>query len=102
MSEVIVGGNMASQLIDTQSQEAVPIQLCDHHYEDLIKKLGVHIDMHHQVFHVIAAIAGHSMGTVNVIRFKCPVCAMQEFDWIAEISKIVTDSAKTPKLVVPS
>lgn len=99
MGDIIVGGNMQSQV---SNGEEPAIRLCEEHHADLLKQLGVHIDMHHQVFHILAVIAGKSMGTENLMRFKCPVCAMQEFDWIKEVVSTVTDNVKTPSLVVPS
>lgn len=100
MSNVIVGGNMASVVLD--KPDAAAIQLCEDHHKDLQTQLGVNLDYHHQAFHILAVIAGKAMGSDNVVRFKCPVCAMQEFDWIKSVVEIVAANVKKPSLVVPS
>ena len=99
MSDVILGGNMQSKV---GNGEAMPIQLCEAHHKDLMTQLGVHIDFHHQAFHILAVIAGRAMGSENLVKLKCPVCAMQEFDWIKNVVEIVSINITTPKLVVPS
>jgi len=99
MSDVIVGGNMASAV---GNGESMPIKLCEAHHDDLTKQLGVHIDYSHQAFHILAVIAGRAMGSENLVKLHCPVCAMQEFDWIKNVVEIVSANVTTPKLVVPS
>lgn len=81
-----------------------PIQLCTLHdgqLRDMLAAAGLSADVtpdspHIRVFHVITQMATTALGTVEVCKYQCPVCAMQQFEYLRKIVAIVANQEVDP------
>lgn len=93
-NEIIIDKNVMSSWMN--GGEA-PIRLCDEHEHDLQTKLQSRPDLFLTTFHLLTTIASNAIGTFNVVKQGCPVCALQEFDYIGELSKILITTPERKK-----
>lgn len=87
MKEVIIDPEFVSTTGD--SSQGYSIKLCDEHDLQLLTALERKPELELTAFHVITKLAVGVMGTVNVTRFGCPICALQKFDYINELAPII-------------
>lgn len=95
-----VDSNEDFRVVVADEDHQAPIQMCTPHYTDLCHELrirGMPIDVatdsvHMKAFYGLVWIATKALGTNDVVRFQCPVCALQQFDYITEIVKVLKDN----------
>lgn len=90
--ELIVDDDFVSRLGNLN--DAPVISLCEEHNRELIQKLENRVELELTAFHVLTKIATSAIGTVNVARFGCPVCALMQFDYISELVPAITRGPK--------
>jgi hypothetical protein len=88
--------------------EEAKISLCDEHYDKLVSKIELHGIAHlvskdedelkrkiavkkiDPLFHSTEALIRLSINTIGsegVVQYRCPVCALQKFDFISQIAQ---------------
>lgn len=96
-----VSGDFAVGMTTGEDDHQAPIMLCQLHHEALCDTL-VGAGMSPEVsmdsaslraFQVLTRMATKLIGTVNVVKFQCPVCAMQQFDYITNVVDLVKTGA---------
>lgn len=87
-----------------EADHQAPIMLCQLHEKslhDILEGAGMSTEVEMdspfiRAFHVLTRMATKSLGTVEVVKFQCPVCSMQQFDYI----KNVVDLLKPGELIL--
>lgn len=83
--------------VEIGEDHQAPIQLCQLHHEALCDTLEgagmptvVAVDSPSlRAFQVLTRMATQLLGTVEVCKFQCPVCAMQQFDYITNVVRVM-------------
>lgn len=109
MKTVISQDNILQMFVDGDPDEA-KIQFCDEHYDDLMAKLKLHgidhlitpdlkslkvrlnnrgIDPLWHAQEALIKLAINTIGSEGVIQYKCPVCALNKFDFVAQIAIVM-------------
>jgi hypothetical protein len=106
MKTVISQDNILMMLVDADPSE-VKIQFCHNHYDALLAKLKLHgidhlitsnvqslkarlaakgIDPLWHAQEALIRVAINTVGSEGVVQHRCPVCALQKFDFLAQIA----------------
>lgn len=106
MKTVISQDNILQMMVDADPDE-VKIQLCNDHYDQLLKKLELHgidhlitksveslkarlaakkVDPLWHAQHSLIMLAINTIGSQGVVQYRCPVCAMNKFDFVAQVA----------------
>lgn len=104
MKTVISQDNILQVLVDADPEEA-KIQFCDAHYDQLVQKLALHgidhlittsveslkarlaakkVDPLWHGQHSLMMLAINTIGTQGAVQYRCPVCALNKFDFVAQ------------------
>lgn len=117
--KTVVSQDNILQLIYSDNLDDAKISLCNEHFDKLLERLRVHkidgfvssnlselrtklktesIDpMHHSTVGLIR-LALRSVGNEGVIQYRCPVCALQKFDYIAQVATLMKSALLRGKL----
>lgn len=116
MKTVISQDNILQMMVDADPDQ-VKIQLCDDHYDALLKKLKLHgidhlitnsvealkarlaskkIEPLWHAQHSLIMLAINTLGTQGAVQYRCPVCAMNKFDFIAQVALAMKQAAVKP------
>lgn len=106
MKTVITQDNILQMLVSPNPEDA-KIQFCDTHHDELTAKLKLHgidhlitpdveslrarlaakkIDPLWHAQDALIRLALNTIGSEGVIQHRCPVCALNRFDFIAQIA----------------
>lgn len=106
MKAIISQDNILQMSVNADPDE-VKIQFCNDHYDALIEKLKLHgiehlitpsveslkarlaakkVDPLWHGQHSLMMLAINTIGTQGVLQYKCPVCALQKFDFVAQVA----------------
>lgn len=109
MKTVVSQDNILEMFVDGNPEEA-KIQFCDLHYDQLFEKIKLHgvehlitpnlkslkarlagkgIDPLWHAQEALIKLAINTIGSEGVIQFKCPVCALNKFDFVAQIALVM-------------
>lgn len=104
MKTVISQDNILQMMVDANPED-VKIQLCDDHYDKLLEKIKLHgidhlitpsveslkarlaakkVDPLWHAQHSLMMLAINTIGTQGTVQYRCPVCALNKFDFIAQ------------------
>ena len=109
MKTIVSQDNILQMFVDGDPEDA-KIQLCNEHYDELFAKLKLH-GIDHMITENVEALKArlaaksveplwhaqealiklslNTIGSEGVIQYKCPVCAFQKFDFIAQIALVM-------------
>jgi hypothetical protein len=106
MKTVISQDNILMMMVDADPSE-VKIQFCNEHYDELLAKLKLHgidhlitsdlkslrarlnskgIDPLWSAQEALIRLAINTIGSEGVVQHRCPVCAFEKFDFIAQVA----------------
>lgn len=106
MKTVITQDNILQMLVSPNPEDA-KIQFCDEHHDRLVEKLKLHgidhlitpdleslrarlaakgIDPLWHAQDALIRLALNTIGSDGVIQYRCPVCALNKFDFLAQIA----------------
>ncbi len=109
MKTVISQDNILMMMVDADPSE-VKIQLCNEHYDELVEKLRLHgidhlitndlkslkarlaakgIDPLWSSQEALIRLAINTIGSEGVVQHRCPVCAFEKFDFLAQIALVM-------------
>ncbi len=88
-----MSGDFAVGIQTGEEDHQAPIQMCPLHHEalcDTMVRAGMSPEVSMdstslRAFQTIVRMATKLLGTVEVVKFQCPVCAMQQFDYITNV-----------------
>jgi hypothetical protein len=85
----------AHSFIGTAPSDA-KIQLCDQHWSALQTELEKHGHFDSQgilrTSHSLTKLAINALGSQSVCEFRCPVCALQNFDYVTNVCAIYANA----------
>lgn len=106
MKTVISTDNILQMMVDASPSES-KISFCDEHYDALMEKLKLHgidhlitpsleslkarlaakkVDPLWHAQESLMRLAINTIGSEGVVQHRCPVCALNKFDFIAQIA----------------
>lgn len=109
MKTVITQDNILQMLVSPNPDDA-KIQFCDEHHDLLMEKLRLHgidhlitkdvptlqarlaakgIDPLWHSQDAIIRLALNTIGSEGVVQYRCPVCALNKFDFVAQIARFM-------------
>lgn len=109
MKTVISQDNILQMIVDASPEDA-KIQFCNDHYDDLMKKLELHgidhlitsgleslkarlaakrIDPLWHAQEALMRLSINTIGSEGVVQHRCPVCALNKFDFVAQIALVM-------------
>lgn len=109
MKTVISTDNILQMMVDADPSE-VKIQFCNEHYDALLAKLKLHgidhlitnnletlkarlaakgIDPLWHAQEALMRLAINTIGSEGVVQHRCPVCALNKFDFVAQIALVM-------------
>jgi len=109
MKTVISTDNILQMMVDANPEE-VKISFCNEHYDALLEKLKLHgidhlitptleslkarlaakkVDPIWHAQEALMRLAINTIGSEGVIQHRCPVCALNKFDFIAQIALVM-------------
>lgn len=109
MKTVISQDNILQMMVDAEPDE-VKIQFCNEHYDALLAKLKLHgidhlitsdlpslrarlnskgIDPLWHAQEALIRLAINTIGSEGVVFHRCPVCALNKFDFVAQIALVM-------------
>jgi hypothetical protein len=109
MKTVISTDNILQMMVDADPQD-VKIQFCNVHYDELMEKLKLHgidhlitngldslkarlaakkIDPLWHAQEALMRLAINTIGSEGVVQHRCPVCALNKFDFVAQIALVM-------------
>jgi hypothetical protein len=109
MKTVISTDNILQMMVDADPDE-VKIQFCNEHYDALVEKLRIHgidhlispnletlksrlnakkVDPLWASQEALMRLAINTIGSEGVVQHRCPVCALNKFDFIAQIAYVM-------------
>jgi hypothetical protein len=109
MKTVITQDNLLQMLVSPNPEDA-KIQFCDEHHDRLVEKLKLHgidhlitedvetlkariaargIDPLWHAQEALIKLAINTIGSDGVIQYRCPICALNKFDFIAQIGLLM-------------
>lgn len=83
--------------VELGEDHQAPIMLCHLHHEALcgtIERAGMSPEVSisspsTRAFQILTRMATQLLGTVEVCKFQCPVCALQQFDYIENVVRVM-------------
>lgn len=109
MKTIISQDNILQMMVDAGPDEA-KITFCNEHYDELVEKLKLH-GIHHLITNgvedlkarlaekkvdplwhaqeALIRLAINTIGSEGVVQYRCPVCALNRFDFIAQIALVL-------------
>lgn len=109
MKTVISQDNILMMMVDADPSE-VKIQFCNEHYDALLAKLKLHgidhlitsdvkslrarlnakgVDPLWSSQEALIRLAINTIGSEGVVQHRCPVCALNKFDFVAQIALVM-------------
>jgi hypothetical protein len=109
MKTVISQDNILQMLISPNPEDA-KIQFCDVHHDALVEKLKLHgidhlitgnveslkarlaargVDPLWHAQEALIRLAINAIGSEGVVQHRCPVCALNKFDFVAQIALVM-------------
>jgi hypothetical protein len=106
MKTVISQDNLLEMLVSPNPEDA-KIQFCDEHYDRLMDKIKLHgiehlindnveflkaaladkrIDPAWHAQEALIRLAINTIGSLGVVQYRCPVCALNKFDYISQVA----------------
>jgi hypothetical protein len=114
MKTVITQDNFLQMLMSDDPADA-KIALCDEHYDKLVEKINRHgiagyvsknedelkakikarkIDPLFHATDALIRVALNTIGSEGVVQHRCPVCALNKFDFIAQIAQYMRQACR--------
>lgn len=66
-----------------EPSEDAPIQMCEAHWGEVVRYQLTESEIENFV-RVLFTLASRTLGTNTLMKYKCPVCGLKNFDYIAE------------------
>lgn len=66
-----------------------PIQMCVEHQDELFG-YGLTESQFEQATKILFTLAARTLGTVNLVKHRCPICGLEKFDYIKQTVSVVT------------
>jgi hypothetical protein len=81
-----------------EGSEKAPIRFCQEHWDRLVAAINDEAKVM-AAFDTLTRLSLRTLGSVDVCKFGCPVCALNKFDFIAAMAEVLTTEPVERRIV---